>query len=89
MESTNYSQVLLVVLCTVFIFYNKILHGISATNIVCTCSYLNMHNPRLVSTSMGYVESILVEVSDTCDFVFNDLNCSAYDNEQCEDTTFE
>ena len=32
---------------------------------------------------------ILVEVSDIGDSVFNDPNYSAYDIEQCEDTTFE
>ena len=54
-SDTMHSYIILLFIVTVFIFYNIVLHGISTTNIVCTCSYLNMHNPRLVSTGMEYV----------------------------------
>ena len=54
-SDTMHSYILLLFIVTVLIFYNIVLHGISTTNIVCTCSYLNMHNPRLVSTGMEYV----------------------------------
>ena len=54
-SDTMHSYIILLFIVTVFIFYNIVLHGISSTNIVCTCSYLNMHNPRLVSTSMEHV----------------------------------
>ena len=50
-----HSYIILLFIVTVFIFYNMVLHGISITNIVCTCSYWNMHNPRLVSSGMEYV----------------------------------
>ena len=54
-SDTMHSYITLLFIVTVFIFYNIVLHGISTTNVVCTCSYLNMHNPRLVSTGMEYV----------------------------------
>ena len=54
-SDTMHSYIIFLFIVTVLIFYNIVLHGISTMNIVCTRSYLNMHNPRLVSTAMEYV----------------------------------